>query len=56
MDNIHYAPRWSRLPMDEFVMEAFADKVITTENLSTAVPVPAYQQTIRNSRNVREDF
>jgi hypothetical protein len=54
MDNIHYAPRWSRLPMVDFVLEAFGDHVIMAENFSTSVP--AYQQTVRNSRNVREDF
>jgi hypothetical protein len=44
--------------MDDFVLEAFGDKVITAENLSAAFP--AYEPVVRNSRNrhglVRDSF
>jgi hypothetical protein len=54
INNIDFEPCWYKLPMGDFVLEAFGDHVITAENLST--PLPAYQQTVRYSRNVREDF
>ena len=47
MKNIHCTPRWSWQPMEDFVLEAFGDNVITAESLSA----PAYQPLVRNSRN-----
>lgn len=58
INSIRHAPRWSKLPMEDFVLEAFGENVITSGNLPTSVP--AYQQVARNNRNcygfVPDDF
>jgi len=52
INSIRYAPRWSKIIIDEFVLEAFGGNVMTAINGS--VSVLAYQQVARNSRHPRE--
>lgn len=49
INSIRYAPRWSKFPMEDFLLEAFGENVITAENWPA--PVSTYQQVARNSRN-----
>jgi hypothetical protein len=58
IDDIDFEPCWYKLPIDEFLLDAFGDNVITAENWPA--PIPAYKQGLRNGRNrygfVQEDF
>ena len=49
---IRYAPHWSKIPMDKFVLEAFGGNMMTAKNGAT--PLLAYQQVTRNNRHLHE--